>query len=100
MAFGLYLRPGEYLVIEEETPLTHQANAGDCFFVFNDDECVYVCDPDLYPVGRTPSFFLCMFTSPEHFCCVLTLFAYFCTHPGRRETLALSTHGTGVIWSK
>ena len=43
MAFGLSLRPGEYLVMEEETTLTHQANASDCFFVFNDDECVCVC---------------------------------------------------------
>jgi len=42
MAFGLSLRPGEYLAMEEETPLTHQANASDCFFVFNDDECLCV----------------------------------------------------------
>ena len=121
MAFGLSLRPGEYLVMEEETPLSHQANASDCFFVFNDDECVCVCDPHLYPVGRTPSFFLCMFThlkndkkgeggpravgrapssSPDHFCCVLTLFEYFKAHPGRRETMALSAHGPGVAWSE
>ena len=121
MAFGLSLRPGEYLVMEEETPLTHQANASNCFFVFNDDECVCVCDPHLYPVGRTPSFFLCMFThlksdkkgeggpravgrapssSPNHFCCVLTLYEYFRAHPGRRETLALSAHGPGVTWSE
>ena len=121
MAFGLSLRPGEYLVMEEDTPLSHQANASDCYFVFNDDECVCVCDPHLYPVGRTPSFFLCMFThlkndkkgeggpraagrapgsSPDHFCCVLTLFEYFRTHPGRRETLALSAHGPGVAWSE
>ena len=45
MAYGLSLRPDEYLVMEEETPLTHQANVSDCFFVFNDDECVCVCDP-------------------------------------------------------
>jgi len=121
MAFGLSLRPGEYLVMEEATPLSHQANASNCFFVFNDDECVCVCDPHLYPVGRTPSFFLCMFThlkndkrgeggpravgrapdpSPDHFCCVLTLFEYFKAHPGRRQTLALSAHGPGVAWSE
>lgn len=121
MAFGLSLRPGEYLVMEEETPLTHQANASDCFFVFNDDECVCVCDPHLYPVGRTPSFFLVMFnhlkndkkgeggpravgaspsSTPAHFCCVQTLFEYFRAHPGRRETLALSAHGPGVTWSE
>ena len=107
--------------MEEATPLSHQANASDCFFVFNDDACVCVCDPHLYPVGRTPSFFLCMFThlkndkkgeggpravgrapdpSPDHFCCVLTLFEYFKAHPGRRETLALSAHGPGVAWSE
>jgi len=48
--------------MDEETSPTHQANASDCFFVFNDDECVCVCDPHLYPVGCTPSFFLSMFT--------------------------------------
>ena len=121
MAFGLSLRPGEYLVMEEATPLSHQANASNCFFIFNDDECVCICDPHLYPVGRTPSFFLCMLThlkndkkgeggpravgrapdpSPDHFCCVLTLFEYFKAHPGRRETLALSAHGPGVAWSE
>jgi hypothetical protein len=121
MAFGLSLRPAEYLVMEEDTPLSHQANASACFFVFNDDECVCVCDPHLYPVGRTPSFSLCMLThlkndkkgeggpkavgrapssSLDHFCCVLTLFAYFKAHPGRRETLALSAHGPGVAWSE
>jgi hypothetical protein len=121
LAFGLSLRPGEYLVMEEETPLSHQANASNCFFIFNDDECVCICDPHLYPVGRTPSFFLCMLThikndkkgeggpravgrapdpSPDHFCCVLTLFEYFKAHPGRRETLALSAHGPGVAWSE
>jgi len=121
MAYGLSLRPGEYLVMEEVTPLTHQANASDCFFVFNDDECVCVCDPQLYPEGRTPSFFLCMFVhlksdkkgeggpravgaahslTPTGFCCVLTLFEYFRAHPGRRETLALSAHGPGVTWSE
>ncbi len=31
--------------MEEETPLTHQANASGCFFVFNDGEFVRVCDP-------------------------------------------------------
>ena len=35
MAFGLSLRSGEYLVMEDETPLTHQANVSDCFFVFS-----------------------------------------------------------------
>ena len=106
--------------MEEETPLTHQANASGCFFVVNDDECVCVCDPHLYPVG-CPSFFLCMFThlqrdkkgeggpkavgrapssSSDHFCCVLTLFEYFRAHPGRWETLALSAYGPGVAWSE
>ena len=88
--------------MDEETSPTHQANASDCFFVFNDDECVCVCDPHLYPVGCTPSFFFSMFTNFKSdkkggdpgrleqlrartptLCCVLTLFAYFSAHLGR-----------------
>jgi len=83
--------------------------------------CVCVCDPHIYPFGRTPSFFLFMFVhlksdkkgeggpravgrapslSPNHFCGVLTLFEYFRAHPGRRETLVLLAHGPGVTWSE
>ena len=54
MAFGLSLRPGEYLVMEEETPLTHQANASDCFFVFNDDEYVCVSVTLTYTLSGAP----------------------------------------------
>ena len=61
VAYGLSLRPGEYLTQIDDTPLEKQMNASDCFFVFNDDECINVCDPQLYPGGRQPSYFLCMF---------------------------------------
>ena len=122
VAYGLSLRPGEYLTQADETPLDKQMNASDCFFLFADDECVNVCDPQLYPVGKQPSYFLCMFrklknsrrsgsggpramgakTDPtaEGFCCVKTLFEYFQRYPGRHGTLALSAHNRlGVPWS-
>ena len=96
-------------------------NASDCFFVFGDDECTNVCDPQLYPVGKRPSYFLCMFRklknskrsgsggpravgattdlASDGFCCVQTLFEYFQRHPGRHGTLALSAHNRlGVPW--
>ena len=123
VAYGLSLRPGEYLTKPDvELSLDKQMNASDCFFVFNDDECVNVCDPQSYPVGRTPSVFLCMFRKLKHykrsgeggpravgarpasatagFCCVLTLFEYFTKFPGKRDTLALTAHGArGVPWA-
>ena len=121
VAYGLSLRPGEYLTQAEDTPLEKQMNASDCFFVFDDDECINVCDPHLYPPGKTPTVFLCMFrklknykrsgeggpravgartgAATEGFCCVLTLFEYFKRYPGKRETLALTAHGSiGVPW--
>ena len=61
VAYGPSLRPGEYLMQADDTPLEKQINASDCFFVFDDDECINVCDPHLYPVGKHPSYFLCMF---------------------------------------
>jgi hypothetical protein len=68
VAYGLSLRPGEYLTKPDvELSLDKQMNASDCFFVFNDDECVNVCDPQSYPVGRTPSVFLCMFRKLKHY---------------------------------
>ena len=96
-------------------------SASNCFFVFDDDEWIYVCDPHLYPVGKTPSIFLCMFRKLKHykksgeegpravgarsaahgegFCCVLTLFEYFKRYPGKRGTLVLTAHGlVGVPW--
>jgi len=119
VAYGLSLRPGEYLTQAEDTPLEKQMDASDCFFVFDDDECINVCDPHLYPVGRTPSVFLCMFRKlknykksgeggpravgartaahAEGFCCVLTLFEYFKRYPGKRGTLALTAHGPGGV---
>ena len=121
VAYGLSLRPGEYLTQADETPLDKQMNASDCFFVFADDECVNVCDPQSYPVGKQPSYFLCMFrklknsrrsgsggpravgakpdSTSEGFCCVKTLFEYFQRYPGRHGTLALSAHNRlGVPW--
>ena len=65
VAYGLSLRPGEYLTQADDTPLEKQMNASDCFFVFDDDECINVCDPQLYPVGKQPSYFLCMFRKLE-----------------------------------
>ena len=50
VAYGLSLRPGEYLTQADDTPLEKQMNASDCFFVFDDDKCINVCDPQLYPV--------------------------------------------------
>jgi len=67
VAYGLSLRPGEYLTKPDVVlSLDKQMNASDCFFVFNDDECVNVCDPHLYPEGKTPSIFLCMFRKLKH----------------------------------
>jgi hypothetical protein len=38
-------------------------------------------------------------TATEGFCCVLTLFEYFKRYPGKRDTLALTAHGSiGVPW--
>jgi hypothetical protein len=38
-------------------------------------------------------------SAAEGFCCVLTLFEYFKRYPGKRETLALTAHGSnGVPW--
>ena len=54
VAYGSSLRPGEYLAQTEGTPLEKQMNAGDCFFVFDDDECINVCDPQLYQWGNGP----------------------------------------------
>ena len=121
VAYGLSLRPGEYLAQTEGTPLKKQMNASDCFFVFDDDECTNVCDPHLYPVGKRPSYFLCMFRKLKNskrsgsggpravgaktdlasngFCCVQTLYEYFQRYPGRHGTLALSAHNRlGVPW--
>jgi len=42
VAYGLSLRPGEYLAQTDGTPLEKQMNASDCFFVFKDDECINV----------------------------------------------------------
>ena len=122
MAYGLSLRPGEYLDMGTFTPLAQQANASNCFFVFDDDECISVCEPHLYPAGRSPSAFLCMVEkmkqqkrgeggpravaaapagprSKEHFCCVQTLFSYFAAFPGRRGERALASHGLQVTWT-
>ena len=122
MAYGLLLCPGKCLTKPDvELPLEKQMNACDCFFVFDDDECINVCDPHLYPVGKTPSVFLCMFRKLKHykrsgeggppavdarpisatagFCCVLTLFEYFMKFPGKRDALALTAHSAnGVSW--
>ena len=67
VAYGLSLRPGEYLTQAEDTPLEKQMNASDCFFVFDDEECVNICDPHLYPTGRSPSVFLCIFRKLENY---------------------------------
>ena len=67
VAYGLSLRPGEYLTQAEATPLEKQMNASDCFFVFDDDEYVNVCDPHLYPTGRSPSVFLCIFRKLKNY---------------------------------
>jgi hypothetical protein len=68
VAYGLSLRPGEYLTKPDVAlSLDKQMNASDCFFVFNDDECVNVCDPHLYPEGKIPSIFLCMFRKLKHY---------------------------------
>ncbi len=97
VAYGLSLRPGEYLTQSEDTPLEKQMNASDCFFVFDDEECVNGWDPQLYPPGRSPNVFVFMFrklknkkrsgeggpravgartgSAADGFCCVLTLFA-------------------------
>ena len=37
VAYGLSLRPGEYLAQTDGTPLEKQMNASDCFFVFDED---------------------------------------------------------------
>ena len=122
LAYGLSLRPGEYLDMGTPTPLEQQANASHCFFVFGDDECVNVCDPHMYPAGRSPTAFLCMLEktkqqkrgeggpravaaapagprAPAHFCCVRTLYAYFTGFPGRRGERALASHGRQVTWT-
>ena len=117
LAYGLSLRPGEYSVTGKQIPLHKQVNATNCFFIFKGDVCVNVCDPHLYPPDEEPLSFLCSIDkvknqrtgeggpravsaapspTPEFFCCVRELFLYFRAFPGRRESLALASHGPAI----
>ena len=119
LAFGLSIRPGEYLVDPNDLlPISQQVNTNNSFFVFADD-AVSVCDTHLYPIGVTPDVFFTMFDhlkndkrgmlgpravaadpqpSPSHFCCVTTLHAYCIAFPPRPNTTLLSSHGSPVPW--
>jgi hypothetical protein len=117
LAYGLSLRPGEYSDTGKWIPLEKQVSATNCFFIFAHDVCVNVCDPDLYPPLEKPLSFLCSVDrlknqrqgeggpravsaapnpTPDFFCCVQELFAYFTAYPGRRGHLAMASHGTAV----
>ena len=119
LAFGLSLRPAEYLVdVNSPLPLSHQVNTTNSFFVYGDD-AVNVCDTHLYPIRIIPDVFFTMLdhlkndqrgvlgpravavnphSSPTHFCCVGTLYKYCLAYPPRPNTLLLSSHGSPVLW--
>ena len=120
LAFGLSLRPGEYLVDPNEPlHISHQVNTTNSFFVFSDD-AVNVCDTHLYPVDVKPDVFFSMVDhlkndqrgmlgpravaadphpSESHFCCVSTLHTYCLTYPPRINTTLLSSHGSPIYWT-
>ena len=119
IAFGLSLRPGEYLVdVNKALPFSHQVNTTNSFFVFGDD-AINVCDVTLYPSNVKPDVFFTMLdhlkndqrgvlgpravaanprSSLTHFCCVGALHVYCCTFPPEPKTLLLSSHGSSVLW--
>ena len=120
LAFGLSLRPGEYLVDKSKPlPLSHQVNTSNSFFVYGDN-AVNVCDTELYPPGITPHVFFTMIDhlkndqrgvlgpravaanphpSSTQFCCVNVLHTYCITFPPKPNTLLLSSHGSPVLWT-
>ena len=120
LAFGLSLRPGEYLFddTKDPLPLSHQVNTTNSFFVFGDD-AINVCDVHLFPIGVTPDVFFTMLdhlkndqsgvlgpravaanphSSQTQFCCVVALHVYCCAYPPQPNTLLLSSHGSPVLW--
>ena len=121
LGYGLSLRPGEYLDDGTVKSVDSQLNASNCFFAFGEDVIVSVCDPHMYPKDRLPTAFFTMLNScknqrrgeggpramsvskephsEEHFGFVQVVWAYFLAHPGVRQTLALSSHGSSVQWS-
>jgi len=121
LGYGLSLRPGEYLDDGTVKGVSSQLNASNCFFAFGEDVIVSVCDPHMYPKDQLPTAFFTMLDScknqrrgeggpremsvskethtAEHFGCVQTVWEYFLAHPGVRQTLALSSHGSSVQWS-
>ena len=121
LGYGLSLRPGEYLDMGQQKPVSSQVCASGCFFAFGDEVIVCVCDPHLYPPGQEPTAFFVLLDScknqrrgeggpramaaptavvgPREFGCVRAVWGYFSAYPGVRSTLALSAHGAAVKWS-
>ena len=117
LAYGLSLRPMEYLDDGSGVDLDHQTNTTLCFFLFG-DVWVCICDSHLYPEGVLPSAFVCIYDKLKNtlrggvprsvvahphpsrggFCVVQTLFAYFTRFPPSRECRALASHGPCVRW--
>ena len=120
LAYGLSLRPGEYLNMGKGTLLKKQVNSSLCFFVFGASHNVSICTPHLYPLGQMPTDFYIMSTNKnnprgecgpravtadphpnaEHFCCVRTLWSHYKRYPAQPNTFALSSHGEHVPWGE
>ena len=110
LAFGLSLRPGEYLIdMNVPLPLSHQVNTTNSFFVYGDD-AINVCDTHLYPVGVIPDVFFTMLDhlkndqrgvlgpravaanphpSNTQFCCVESLHTYCVAFPPRPKHIVV-----------
>ena len=118
LAYGLSLRPGEYLRTGRTIPLRQQVNTTNCFFMFGDLP-VNICDPFLFPRNQWPDDFVTMLDQTKNnrrgesgpmavssapnptskrFCCVRTIFQYVQSFPCTRNKPLLSSHGKQVEW--